>query len=99
MTPAPAYTAALVGSGYYNYAPRYWGGGYGRWGAGYWVLGLALKTRTSDLLAHCGRFGTRYRVRALSGGVLNLRPRLRGRFLFMPFLPLPTPATDARLPK
>jgi len=23
-----------VGSGYYNYAPGYWGGGYGR--AGYW---------------------------------------------------------------
>src|SRR6516164_3364531 len=24
----------VVGSGYYNYAPGYWGGGYGR--AGYW---------------------------------------------------------------
>jgi hypothetical protein len=36
VTPgAPAYTAPpVVGSGYYNYAPRYWGGGYGR--AGYW---------------------------------------------------------------
>jgi hypothetical protein len=36
VTPgAPAYTAPpVVGSGYYNYAPGYWGGGYGR--AGYW---------------------------------------------------------------
>jgi hypothetical protein len=35
VTPgAPAYTAPpVVGSGYYNYAPGYWGG-YGR--AGYW---------------------------------------------------------------
>jgi len=33
VTPAPAYTAP-VGSGYYNYAPGYWGG-YGRWRAGY----------------------------------------------------------------
>jgi hypothetical protein len=36
VTPgAPAYTAPPVASGYYNYAPGYWGG-YGRWGAGYW---------------------------------------------------------------
>jgi hypothetical protein len=36
VTPgAPAYAAPpVVGSGYYNYAPGYWGGGYGR--AGYW---------------------------------------------------------------
>jgi hypothetical protein len=36
VTPgAPGYTAPpVVGSGYYNYAPGYWGGGYGR--AGYW---------------------------------------------------------------
>jgi len=36
VTPGtPAYTAPpVVGSGYYNYAPGYWGGGYGR--AGYW---------------------------------------------------------------
>src|SRR5262252_10486743 len=35
VTPgAPAYTAPPVASGYYNYAPGYWGGGYGR--AGYW---------------------------------------------------------------
>jgi len=34
VTPAPAYTAP-VGSGYYNYAPGYWGG-YGRRRAGYW---------------------------------------------------------------
>jgi hypothetical protein len=36
VTPgAPAYTAPpVVGSGYYNYAPGYWGG-YGRWRAGY----------------------------------------------------------------
>ena len=36
VTPgAPAYTAPpVVGSGYYNYAPGYWSGGYGR--AGYW---------------------------------------------------------------
>ena len=32
----PAYAAPpVVGSGYYNYAPGYWGG-YGRWRAGYW---------------------------------------------------------------
>ena len=31
---APAYTAPPVASGYYAYAPGYWGGGYGR--AGYW---------------------------------------------------------------
>jgi hypothetical protein len=36
VTPAPAYTAAPVGSGYYNYAPGYWRGGYGRWRTGYW---------------------------------------------------------------
>ena len=34
VTPSPAYTAPPVPSGYYNYAPGYWGGGYGR--AGYW---------------------------------------------------------------
>ena len=35
VTPGSAYTAPpVVGSGYYNYAPGYWGGGYGR--AGYW---------------------------------------------------------------
>ena len=34
VTPGPAYSASVVGSGYYNYAPGYWGGGYGR--AGYW---------------------------------------------------------------
>jgi hypothetical protein len=35
VTPgAPAYTAPPVASGYYNYAPGYWGGGYGR--TGYW---------------------------------------------------------------
>src|SRR5215470_3618826 len=39
VTQAPAYTAPPVGSGYYNYAPGYWGGyglggGYGRWRAG-----------------------------------------------------------------
>ena len=34
VTPSPAYTAPPVGSGYYNYAPGYWGG-YGRWRAGY----------------------------------------------------------------
>jgi hypothetical protein len=33
VTPAPAYTAPPVSSGYYSYAPGYWGG-YGR--AGYW---------------------------------------------------------------
>ena len=33
VTPGSAYSAAPV-SGYYNYAPGYWGGGYGR--AGYW---------------------------------------------------------------
>ena len=32
VNPAPAYSAPVVGSGYYNYAPGYWG--YGR--AGYW---------------------------------------------------------------
>jgi hypothetical protein len=35
VTPGPAYTAPPVGSGYYNYAPGYWGG-YGGWRAGYW---------------------------------------------------------------
>ena len=39
VTPAPAYTAPPVASGYYNYAPGYGGGygwgGYGRWRAGY----------------------------------------------------------------
>src|SRR5215468_1281657 len=34
VTPGPAYTAPPVTSGYYNYAPSYWGG-YGRWRAGY----------------------------------------------------------------
>jgi hypothetical protein len=34
VMPAPAYTAAPVGSGYYNYAPGYWGG-YGHWRAGW----------------------------------------------------------------
>src|SRR6516162_384395 len=34
VTPTPAYTAPPVTSGYYNYAPGYWGG-YGRWRAGY----------------------------------------------------------------
>lgn len=34
VNPAPAYSAPVVGSGYYNYAPGYWRGGYGR--AGYW---------------------------------------------------------------
>ena len=29
VTPSPAYTAPPVASGYYNYAPGYWGG-YGR---------------------------------------------------------------------
>jgi hypothetical protein len=33
VTPGSGYSAAPV-SGYYNYAPGYWGGGYGR--AGYW---------------------------------------------------------------
>ena len=33
VTPGSAYSTAPV-SGYYNYAPGYWGGGYGR--AGYW---------------------------------------------------------------
>ena len=33
VTPSPAYTAPPVASGYYNYAPGYWGG-YGR--TGYW---------------------------------------------------------------
>src|SRR6516164_680987 len=38
VTPGPAYTAPPVTSGYYNYAPGYWGG-YGRWRAGYgWLL-------------------------------------------------------------
>src|SRR6516162_4930926 len=40
VTPAPAYTAPPLASGYYNYAPSYWGGygwgGYGRWRAGWW---------------------------------------------------------------
>src|SRR5215472_12768217 len=36
VTPgAPAYTAPPVASGYYNYAPGYWGGGYGGWRAGW----------------------------------------------------------------
>jgi hypothetical protein len=35
VTPAPAYTSPPVVSGYYNYAPGYWGG-YGGWRAGYW---------------------------------------------------------------
>jgi hypothetical protein len=35
VTPAPAYTAPPVVSGYYNYAPGYWGG-YGWGGAEYW---------------------------------------------------------------
>src|SRR5215471_9914526 len=34
VTPGSAYAAPPVASGYYNYAPGYWGGGYGR--AGYW---------------------------------------------------------------
>jgi len=35
VTPGSAYTAPPVASGYYNnYAPGYWGGGYGR--TGYW---------------------------------------------------------------
>jgi hypothetical protein len=34
VTPGQAYSAPVVGSGYYNYASGYWGGGYGR--AGYW---------------------------------------------------------------
>jgi len=34
VTPGSGYSAPVVGSGYYNYAPGYWGGGYGR--AGYW---------------------------------------------------------------
>jgi len=34
VTPGQGYSPPVVGSGYYNYAPRYWGGGYGR--AGYW---------------------------------------------------------------
>lgn len=34
VNPAPAYSAPVVGSGYYNYVPGYWGRGYGR--AGYW---------------------------------------------------------------
>ncbi len=34
VTPGQAYSAPVVGSGYYNYAPGYGGGGYGR--AGYW---------------------------------------------------------------
>jgi hypothetical protein len=35
VTPgAPAYTAPPVASGYYNYAPGYWGG-YGGWRAGW----------------------------------------------------------------
>ena len=35
VTPSPAYTASPVVSGYYNYAPGYWGG-YGRGRAGWW---------------------------------------------------------------
>ena len=39
VTPAPAYIAPPVASGYYNYAPGYWGGygwgGYGRWRTGW----------------------------------------------------------------
>ena len=35
VNPAPAYTAPPVASGYYNYAPGYWGGN-GGWRAGYW---------------------------------------------------------------
>jgi hypothetical protein len=39
VTPGSAYTAPPVASGYYNYAPGYWGGygwgGYGRWRAGW----------------------------------------------------------------
>jgi hypothetical protein len=39
VTPGQAYSAPVVGSGYYNYAPGYSGGygwgGYGRWRAGY----------------------------------------------------------------
>jgi hypothetical protein len=34
VTPGAGYSAPVVGSGYYNYAPGYWGGGYGR--TGYW---------------------------------------------------------------
>src|SRR5499427_4683562 len=34
VTPGSGYSAPVVGSGYYNYAPGYWGGDYGR--AGYW---------------------------------------------------------------
>src|SRR6516162_3361097 len=34
VTPGQGYSPPVVGSGYYNYAPGYWGGGYGR--AGYW---------------------------------------------------------------
>ena len=34
VTPGPVYTAPPVTSGYYNYAPGYWGGD-GRWRAGY----------------------------------------------------------------
>jgi hypothetical protein len=41
VTPGAAYAAPPVASGYYNYAPGYWGGyggygGYGGWRAGYW---------------------------------------------------------------
>ena len=32
VTPGSAYAAPPVASGYYNYAPGYWGGGYGRTG-------------------------------------------------------------------
>jgi len=35
VTPGPTYTAPPVASGYYNYAPNYWGG-YGPGRAGYW---------------------------------------------------------------
>ena len=42
VTPGSGYSAPVVGSGYYNYAPGYWGSGYGR------ALGrLALKKRRS----------------------------------------------------
>ena len=39
VTPGSGYSAPVLGSGYYNYAPGYWGGygwgGYGRWRAGW----------------------------------------------------------------
>ena len=34
VTPGQAYSAPVVGSGYYNYAPGYWGG-YRGWRAGW----------------------------------------------------------------